>query len=61
MEFMKAGTHNWGGKRENSGRKKKPPSSYLFIRIPIEQKNLLISKYGKEINNLIREFLKNLL
>ena len=41
----------WGGKRENSGRKKKPPQKEVGFYIPIE--------YIEELKPIIKELIKN--
>lgn len=61
---MRAGTHNkskWGGKRENSGRKKKSPSSYISFRIPVQEKEKIYLYYGKSIHSLFKEWVKIIL
>lgn len=61
-EFMKVGMpKTWGGKRKNSGRKKKDPSSYISFRVPIQEKEKIYLKYGKSIHELFKEWIKNIL
>ena len=61
---MRAGMHKqnkWGGKRINSGRKKKEPSSYLSFRISLIDKENIYNNYGKTIHILFKEWISNLL
>lgn len=61
-EYMKAGTHKtWGGKRVNSGRKKKENCSYISFRVSITQKESIYRKFDKSIHQLFREWINNLL
>jgi len=61
---MRAGTHKqnkWGGKRINSGRKKKEPSSYLSFRIPVQEKEKIYLLYGKSIHEMFKDWIKLIL
>lgn len=61
-EYMKVGTpKTWGGKRENSGRKKGNPSSYISFRISLTDKKLIYSKFEKSIHSLFKEWIKELI
>jgi|APGre2960657404_1045060.scaffolds.fasta_scaffold33310_3 hypothetical protein len=61
-ESMKVGMpKTWGGKRANSGRKKKNPSSYISFRVPIQEKEKIYLKYGKSIHELFKEWIKIIL
>lgn len=59
---MKAGTlKTWGGKRENSGRKKKEPASYISFRVSLKDKELIYRKFEKSIHSLFKEWIKEIL
>ena len=67
---MKVGTHKtknmkqntWGGKRKNSGRKKaETPSTYIYVRLPVKDKENIYLKYGKDIHNLFKDWVNKLL
>lgn len=61
---MKVGTpkqNKWGGKRINSGRKKKDPSSYLSFRVSVQEKDKIYLLYGKSIHKLFKEWLQTIL
>jgi hypothetical protein len=51
----------WGGKRTNSGRKKKVPSSYISFRVTIQEKENIYLLYGKSIHQMFKEWLKLIL
>lgn len=51
----------WGGKRSNSGRKKKVPSSYISFRVTIQQKENIYLLYGKSIHQMFKEWLGSIL
>ena len=61
-EFMKVGTpKTWGGKRQNSGRKKKEPASYISFRVSLKDKELIYRKFENSIHSLFKEWIKEIL
>jgi len=63
--FILLGMHKtkqkWGGKRNNSGRKKKEPSSYISFRVSVKTKENIYLTYGKSIHDLFKEWIKTIL
>lgn len=69
-ESIKVGTHKilnmnkktWGGKRKNSGRKKSDiPATYIYFRLSVKDKENIYLKYGKDIHEHFKDWIKKLL